>query len=79
MEEWGPVDIVGEFAEGLRFDGAGACELGDWWIVVCPVDLDFVGLGFCEGDGWFFLTAGVFFTGFLVVLFVLSDEGVAVF
>jgi len=79
VEEGCPVDVVGEFAEGLRFDAAGAGEFGDRWGVVFPVDLGFVGLGFGEGDGGFFGTAGVFFAGFLVIGFVLGDEGVAVF
>ena len=68
MEEWGPVDVFCEFAEGLVFDGAGAGEFWLGWGVVVPVDFDFVLSGFFEGDGWF---------GFLIE--GLAEFGVAFF
>ena len=60
VEEGGPVDVAGEFAERLALDDAGAGEFGLGWGVAVPTvgGDELVFLGVAEGDA-FFLGSGL--------------------
>ena len=79
MKKGSPVDVVGEFAKGLGFDGAGAGEFGDGRGVVFPVDSDFVGAGVGEGEGGLFGFVAEVGSMLGVGLVVGGDEFFAVF
>ncbi len=78
VEEGCPVDILGEFAQGLVFNGARASEFWLGGVVAFFVEGEFVSTGVHQTNGRFvfFVEAG---SEFFVACVVLGDEFFTVF